>query len=135
MEKVYGCCGLITNLRNVTDKLSDYKTNDIGVVQYPGTNDEGYAVLSDASLSGIGQFIIDAINTYTTQVKWYCVRATPSPGVSGYFKNGSFSILWCMSSVNYGWSVLMSDSDKIIVFGRLSAGVWYWYAPTLTAIS
>lgn len=23
MEKVYGCCGLITNLRNVTDKLSE----------------------------------------------------------------------------------------------------------------
>lgn len=135
MEKVYRCRNLITHLRNITDKLSDFRTNDIGIVQYPRTETDGVVRLPDVSLSGIGAFIISATNSDSLTVKWYSVRANPMPGSTGYFSTGSFSILWNLSSVAYGWAILMSDNDNMIVFGRLVSGVWYWYKPTLTVVS
>lgn len=125
----------ISQLNSTTQALADYKMNAIGMVQYPYIDSSGYVRLDDVSLSGIGTFIVDAVEKHNTLVKWYCVRANPKEGVTGYFKNGSFSILWCMSSTAYGWSILMSDTENIIIFGRLTSRVWHWYKPTLAEVN
>lgn len=115
--------------------MSNYKTNAIGMVQYPHVDSDGVIRLSDVSLSGIGAFIKDVTNQYSLTIKWYSVRANPTDGSSGYFSTGSFSILWCLSSIAYGWAIVMSDNDNLIVFGRLVSGDWHWYHPTLTEVS
>lgn len=45
--------------------------------------------------------------------------------------------MWCVSSINYGWAIIMSDmnDEKVITFGRLSGGNWHWLKPTLTLVN
>ena len=105
------------------------------MAQYPHVDSDGIVRLSDTSLSGIGAFIINATNQYSLTVKWYSVRANPTSDASGYFGTASFSILWCLSSIAYGWVILMSDNDNLIVFGRLVSGTWHWYHPALTEVT
>lgn len=81
-------------------------------------------------LAEIGNWIK---NNPGTLGRFNYVRAHPTE--SGYFNTSSFSILWNLSSVSYGWAMLQSDNEKTVLFGRLSEGIFYWYAPTLTPVS
>ena len=106
------------------------------MILYPFVNSEGVIWLNDVSLNGIGTFITNAVSQHNTVVKWYCVRANPSSDANpGYFSSASFSIMWNCSSINYGWTILMSDDSNFILFGRLNVGRWHWYHPTLTEVN
>ena len=97
----------------------------LGVTQYNGVD---YISLS-GKLSNIGEWV----KNNGTPGKCTFVRVEPSDS-DGYFGTSGFSILWMRTSVNYGWCILISDNQRMVVFGRNSTG-WHWYAPSLTEVS
>ena len=105
-------------------KISASKS-DLGVTEY----NAGKSISISGKLSDIGAWL----QTNGVTSRWMAVRANPT-GSDGYFGGSTFCILWQCSSVNYGWCILMSDSSKMVVFGRNSEG-WHWYAPSLTEVS
>lgn len=90
--------------------------------------------LNDTSLAGIGSYII-SLNK--RDGNWYHIRANVEEGTTGYFHTASFSILWNLSSLAYGWVVCMSDNEydeHFLVFGKLSSRNWRWFEIQRTEI-
>ena len=111
------------------------------MLHYPGADSDGIIRVGSLSLNEIGQFIKDCVKKHNAYTKWYSVRvnvkSTDPPLTGGYFDTSSYSIMWCVSSINYGWAIIMSDmnDEKVITFGRLAGGNWHWLKPTLTLIN
>ena len=94
-------------------------------------------IISYGEVSGISGVLSDFgdwMKNHFSYSRYCCVRVTPNNS-TGYFGGASFGAIYSLSSVNYGWAMLQSDNAKCVVFGRLSAGTWYWYAPTLNSVS
>lgn len=108
----------------------DSPANKIGVRLYNSTNQVAF----DAStMAKIGTWI----TTNFEQNRWIAVRCTNSGSSNPMFGASEFGLIYCLSSTNYGWGILMTDSGSLaggILFGQLSAGTWKWYKPTVTQV-
>ncbi|MBR2592850.1 MAG: hypothetical protein IKD62_07795, partial [Oscillospiraceae bacterium] len=77
------------------------------------------------------------ITTHYEQNRWVAVRCTNNGSSNPVFGASEFGLIYCLSSTNYGWGILMTDSGSLaggILFGQLSAGTWKWYKPTVTQV-
>ena len=108
----------------------DSVANRIGVRLYNSTNQVAF----DAStMAKIGTWM----TSHYEQNRWMAVRCTNSGSSNPVFGASEFGLIYCLSSANYGWGILMSDSASLvggILYGQLSAGTWKWYKPTVTQV-
>lgn len=83
---------------------------------------------SDCSYTGIGnqiKTIAGSSSDYTS--RWVSIRVNNSGTSVAPFGTSSFGVLFNLSSSNYGWVILMSDSPNTsFIVGRLSGGTWTW---------
>ena len=95
---------------------------------------DGNQVAFDAStMNKIGEWI----KTKIIQNRWVAVRCTNNGSANPLFGASEFGLIFCLSSANYGWAYLQTDSGSLaggILFGQLIAGTWKWYKPTLTQV-
>lgn len=108
----------------------DSTTNRIGIHLCT----DGNQVAFDAStMAKIGEWI----KTKLIQNRWVAVRCTNTGTSNPVIGASEFGLIFCLSSVNYGWGILMTDNSGLVggtLFGQLSAGTWKWYKPTVTQV-
>lgn len=108
----------------------DSPDNKIGV-RLPGNTNQ---VAFDAStMAKIGTWI----TSHYLQNRWMAVRCTNSGSSNPVIGQSEFGLIYCLSSMNYGWGILMTDNSSLvggILFGQLAAGTWKWYKPTVTQV-
>lgn len=108
----------------------DSTVNKIGIRLYGATNQVAF----DAStMAKIGTWI----TSHYEQGRWGAVRCSNNGSSNPVFGASEFGLIYCLSSTNYGWGILMTDSGSLtggILFGQLSAGTWKWYKPTVTQV-
>lgn len=108
----------------------DSTTNRIGVLLCT----DGTQVAFDAStMAKIGEWI----KTKLIQNRWVAVRCTNTGTSNPVIGVSEFGLIFCLSSVNYGWGILMTDNSGLVggtLFGQLSSGTWKWYKPTVTQV-
>lgn len=128
------------NLQIIDDKIGsmtgsvkqniDSATDKIGIRLCT----DGHQVAFDAStMAKIGEWI----KTKLIQNRWVAVRCTNTGSANPVFGASEFGLIFCLSSVNYGWAFLQTDSGSLAggtLFGQLSAGTWKWYKPTVTQV-
>ena len=95
---------------------------------------DGNQVAFDAStMNKIG----DWIKTKYIKNRYVAVRCTNNGLSNPVFGASEFGLIFCLSSVNYGWAFLQTDNQGLVsgaLFGQLSAGTWKWYKPTVTQV-
>lgn len=95
---------------------------------------DGNQVAFDAStMDKIGEWI----KTKFIQNRYVAVRCTNSGSANPVFGASEFGLIFCLSSANYGWAFLQTDSGSLaggILFGQLSSGTFKWYKPTVTQV-
>ena len=113
-----------------TSQIKQDASNSIGVSVYNNTPIYG-------DNGGTFAEIESYLKTHYVSGKLLTVRVTPNSGSNGIFKASSFTVIYCLSSANYGFGIAMSDNgyyNGFVTF-RNNGGTFHWYQPSATEIT